>query len=275
MNPRLTLIISLLAIALGIFAYTQRDAEPIDYTDGGPTPTPAPVLDLAGEDVQSLSIESVDGNYEILRVSDHWEVDDEPLSEYVNETIGRLANPNVLRVLPADSDEKVFGFDTPTLTVTFKTTEGESVVHVGAEAPVEPQFYLRKQGEDRIVMVAQSDWQSLIDWQDDPPYEPTPTPEVTEAPEEDTEALDGLKDPDEVGDESEEEAASASDAGAAQEDEDASEDSDADEDTSEPEDNADADDSEDDPDEDDSDDDSAASDEEAEATEEPAPEEDA
>lgn len=187
MNARYTLIMALVAVALGIFAYTQRDAEPTDFTDGGPTPTPAPLYELEADDIQELKVvvssedEEGGGETTITRVAGGWEIDQQALADYVGGTIERLASPAVLRQLPEDRDPETYGFGSPTMTVTLSTAGGDSqVLVVGDEVPTDPQYYVRLGGEGRIVIISSSDLNSFKGWVTDPPYAPTPTPEVVE-----------------------------------------------------------------------------------------------
>ncbi len=214
MNKRYTLIMLLVAVALGIFAWMQRDVEPRDFTDGGPTPTPAPLYEMAAEDLQELQVESPDGDYTAVRVAGGWEIDETALSDFAGTTIENLANPSVLRYLPEDRDPGEYGFDSPTMTVTLSTAAGDSqVITVGDENPVDPQYYIRLGEDPRIAIVSSADWSSLLDWVSDPPYAPTATPEASATPEGDAEdagedgdaeAEDGDAASDEAGSEDEE-----------------------------------------------------------------------
>jgi hypothetical protein len=189
MNRRYTLIIILIFVALAIMAYLQRDAEPIDFTDGGPTPTAAPILEVESADVQEVEVADGSQSYTLVRVAGGWEIDEESLSEFVDGTIGRMANPTVLRSLPEDVDPSDFGFDSPTMTLTLKTAGGDShSLVVGDKHPVDPQYYMRLAGDERIVIVSSSDLDSLMTWFSSPPFVPTPTPEVSE--EEEADAAD-------------------------------------------------------------------------------------
>jgi hypothetical protein len=201
MNRRYTLIVLLIFVALAILAYLQRDAEPIDFTDGGPTPTAAPILEVEGADVQEVEVTDGFQSYTLVRVAGGWEIDEEPLNDLVDATIGRIANPTVLRTLPEDVEADAFGFDSPTLTVTLATAGGESHTMVlGAKHPVDPQYYLRLDGDARIVIVSSSDFDSLVNWFETPPFAPTPTPEVDEEATAEAEAaLDEAEEGDEEG----------------------------------------------------------------------------
>jgi hypothetical protein len=178
MNTRYTLIMLLLAIALGTFAYLQRDLEPVDYTDGGPTPTAAALFELAAEDIQEIKVEHPDGDYTITRAADGWEIGEQRLAEYANSTIEILAKPEVLRTLEADRNPADYGFDSPTMTVTLTTASGESrTLIVGDKNPIEAQYYVRLSETDPISIVGSSYLESLATWAAAPPYAPTPTPE--------------------------------------------------------------------------------------------------
>ncbi len=177
MNLRYTLILVLLAVALGIFAYTQRDTEPVDVGTGTATPTAGPLFDLKPEDVQEVAVVSATGSYTLTRVAGGWEVDGQPANDMVDGVVKTLAAPTIVRELPADRDPEDYGFATPSLTVTLKTAGGDSkVLQVGDDTPVDFNVYLREKDAARIVIVGRADITSLKDWVTTRPLAPTPTP---------------------------------------------------------------------------------------------------
>lgn len=177
MNLRYTIILILVAAALGIFAWTQRATEPVDVSKGAPTATPVALLELKPEDVQEVEVSGADGQYTLTRVAGGWEIDGEKTSDQVDGVVANLAKPAVLRELPADRKPEDYGFDSLTLTVTLKTAGGASqVIEVGDNTPVDPNVYIRLKDNPRIVIVSQTDITSLKDWFTTKPLAPTPTP---------------------------------------------------------------------------------------------------
>lgn len=184
MNSRYTLIIALLAIAAGIFAYTQRDAKPVNYTEGAPTATPAPFLDLDKDKLQEVEVATTDGKVLLKRAAGGWEVDGKGMaSDTVGGTLERLAKPEILRDLGTEAKPEDYGLATASMTVTLTLSGGEStVVQVGDKHPIDPQYYVRKVGEQRIVILSSSDWDSLKDWIANAPLAPTATPATEGTP---------------------------------------------------------------------------------------------
>jgi len=178
MNIRYTLILVLVAVALGIFAWTQRDVTPVDLAKGTATPTPVALLDLKPDDVQEVEVSGKDGKYTLTRVAGGWEVDGQKASDLVNSVVANLAKPGVLRELSADRKPQDYGFATPSLTVTLKTAGGTShVIEVGDDTPVETgNVYVRLKDGPKIVVVSKSDITSLNDWFTNKPLAPTATP---------------------------------------------------------------------------------------------------
>jgi hypothetical protein len=177
MNLRYTIILILVAAALGIFAWTQRATEPVDVSKGAPTATPVALLDLKPEDVQEVEVSGADGTYTLTRVAGGWEVDGEKTSDQVDGVVANLAKPAVLRELPADRKPEDYGFDSLSLTVTLKTAGGESqVIEVGDDTQVDPNVYIRLKDGTRIVIVSNTDVTSLKDWFINRPLAPTATP---------------------------------------------------------------------------------------------------
>jgi hypothetical protein len=158
--------------------------EPRDVGEGTATPTPSPLLELEATDVQEVAVVGASGSYTLTRVAGGWEVDGEETNDQVDGVVSRLASPSVLAEVPAGVDPEDYGFATPTLTVTLTTAAGEEhVLQVGDEVQISPDFYVRLEGEDRIVLLSSSDLNQLSNWVDEPPLAPTPTPEATETPE--------------------------------------------------------------------------------------------
>lgn len=184
MNTRYTLIIVLLAIAAGIFTYTQRDAKPVDYTHGAPTATPAPFLELDKDKLQEVEVATKDGKVLLKRAAGGWEVDGKgKASDTVGSTLERLAKPEVLRDLGTEAEPEDYGLATASMTVTLKLSGGEStVVQLGDKHPIDPQYYVRKAGDKRIVILSSTDWDSLKDWIANAPLAPTATPAAEGTP---------------------------------------------------------------------------------------------
>lgn len=184
MNLRFTLIVFLVFVAAAVFLYTQRDREPTRVGPGAPTETPESILSLDAGDVQEVAVVGASGAYTLTRVAGGWEVDDQPAGTEVDSVVTSLANPTVLRVLPEDRDPNDYGFATPSLTVTLRTAAGDAhILHVGDDAPADPQVYVRLGGAGRIVLIGDYDVNRLKDWLTEPPLAPTETPDVTETPE--------------------------------------------------------------------------------------------
>lgn len=181
MNRRFTLIVFLVFAALAVFAYTQRNTESLQVGEGAPTPTPLALLELVADDIEEVVVDGELGGYELSRVAGGWEVDGFAASDEVDGVVTRLANPNVIRELPADRDPDDYGFATPSLTVTLRMAAGdEHLLHVGDDTPVDPYAYVRLADGERLVIVSYSDFNRLKDWIEAPPLAPTPTPEPTE-----------------------------------------------------------------------------------------------
>lgn len=194
MNTRYTLILALLAIGAGILYWQFKDLEPVDYSHGAPTATPAPFLDLAPDQLQEVEVATADGKLLLKRAAGGWEVDGKgKASDLVGSTVERLAKPEVLRDLGTELKPEDYGLATAAMTVTLKLSGGEStVVQVGDKHPIDPQYYVRKAGDKRIVILSASDWDSLKDWIANAPLAPTATPAVEGAPADGTPAAEGV-----------------------------------------------------------------------------------
>ena len=180
MNTRNTLILlivfgALLAVAVYL---SRNETESVDLSEGTATATPAPLIELEAASVQEVTGETADGSVTMSRVAGGWEVNGESAAEHVDGTLSRLANPTVVRDMPPGADPEVYGFATPSMTITLTTQDGaETILEVGDETLVDSNVYLRKSGEGRIVVVSNFEVNELKGWIDTPPLAPTPTPE--------------------------------------------------------------------------------------------------
>lgn len=179
MNPRNTFIIFIVFLALvGIAVYVDRqDTSPRDLGEGTATPTPEALFAFEPADVQEVHLLGDLGETTLRRTAGGWEVDGQPANDFAGGTLERVANPRVIRDIPADRDPDTYGFATPTLTVTLKLQDGgEHVLAVGDDAPVDPYVYVRVPASGRIVLITASDVNTLKGWLTEPPLAPTPTP---------------------------------------------------------------------------------------------------
>ena len=180
MNLRNTLILFLAFVALAVFAWTLREREGKQFGNSGPEPTPAPMWDFEAADVTEVVVSRGSDEYTLSREGDAWLVDGEATNDEVSGLVDRIAEPTILRVLPEDRDPDVYGFDTPALTITLSTADGDTILHRGDKVPTSSDYYIRSADGGAIRIFSGFDIDSMEEWLDEPPLVPTATPEPVE-----------------------------------------------------------------------------------------------
>lgn len=176
MNRRLTLILFLVFAAMVILAYSLRNETGKQVGPDAPTPTPGPIWAVDAQAVSKVEVSGAGTMYTLAKISDTWQVDNQPTNDEVAGVVERTASPTVLRTLPADRDATNYGFASPTLTVTFTVSDTTHTLVVG-NAPLTSEsdrFVMVKDGKT-IYIVSGYDLTQLRDWLTAPPLAPTPT----------------------------------------------------------------------------------------------------
>lgn len=179
MNRNYTLIVVIGALALIALAFWQRDTEPVDLAKGTATPTPGPIMSLAHADVQELTVTGPAGKQTTLtRAGEGWQVDGALAADTVDGTISNVVKLAALDTLPAELKPADYGFESPTLTVTLKTSAGATTVfRVGDDVVGEASssYVLLDGAGQPILIVNNVDLKTLLGWLDAKPLAPTPT----------------------------------------------------------------------------------------------------
>ena len=208
---RTTLIVAGVFLALLLYVVlVERQREPpaapgAPGSLSAPSPTPASVVDIAGEDVRALHVAAGDRSLSLVRQDGGWAI---PLkvadprqggiSDAVPSTgaavgVSSEAAPadtsiywSIEEILQLDArlivvegatDLAQYGLDVPVMTVVIERTGGTAEqLLVGRRTPDGTAFYLQHTGDPRLYIVDHYKIQTLYDWLADPPYQPTPTP---------------------------------------------------------------------------------------------------
>jgi hypothetical protein len=178
MNARYTFVIVVIFVALAVFAYSQRNAAPMDVTKGPSTPTPGVLVTVDASALEEVKVVGASGHYTLTRSAGVWQIDGAKADDTVDSVISELANLQIVGEVPADKAKPAdYGFATPALTVTLMTAAGESrVFMVGDPVPGGGWVYVRVKDDPRIVWILDSQATQLKDWIDKRPLAPTETP---------------------------------------------------------------------------------------------------
>jgi uncharacterized protein DUF4340 len=147
-----------------------------------PSPTPAPIFDIALEDVRALQIRGganqvtrltyADGTWRVALPKDDL-ADDTALAWTMSELIRLEARQIVSEQV---ADPAVYALDEPALTLVIEAETGTETIHVGRETPDGSAFYIQRQGDPRLYIIDHYKVDALLEWLAQPPYQPTPTP---------------------------------------------------------------------------------------------------
>jgi len=186
MNPRVTVGLLAILIALGAYYFFGSPPSASPTTPGAGTPgipTPDPSLDLWALDdsqIQSVSVKRGTQEAGVQRAGDDWQLtpSGEPADRLrVNSLIFRLASIKAtFRLSNAPSDSEL-GLARPPLIATIKLASGEThTLTMGGKAPAESGTYVRKDNDPSVYLVTNALAQDVERIVTEPPRPPSPTP---------------------------------------------------------------------------------------------------
>jgi hypothetical protein len=184
MNPRVTVGLLVILIALGAYYfYGSPPAAPVTPS-GMPTPKPSdPSLDfwaLEEGQIQVVSVKRGTQEAGVQRSGDDWQLipSGEPADRLrVNSLIFRLASVKATYRVPNPSNDAEYGLATPATVATIRLTSGEThTLALGIKAPAESGTYARKDADSGIYLVSNALADDLGRLVTEPPRPPSPTP---------------------------------------------------------------------------------------------------
>ncbi|HPL29827.1 MAG TPA: DUF4340 domain-containing protein [Anaerolineae bacterium] len=187
MKPRTTLLVVGVFLALLAYVYLGELRRPA-ATDTATTPTPAPLLSVAADQVLGLSVSGGGKETRLARqVGREWQLE-APVpgpadASRVSQFLGRVAMLNPTRSLDDAGPLEEYGLAPPALEVTLTLADGSTqVLRIGAENPQQTAYYAQVQGQAGVHLVAALTVQSAQGMLDTPPVPPTATPAATSTP---------------------------------------------------------------------------------------------
>jgi hypothetical protein len=177
--------VAVLVIAFSIWIVPLLEKPP----EGGAQPTFAPLWEFDSSDLVRITVVKGLQTTTIERSGMAWQVvapapGEADIIRLYNlaDTIANMASTRALD----SADLVVFGLDEPTATVTLGLQDGTTLtLEIGDQNPSLTNYYVQKEGDSRVHLVAASTIGGLLDLADNPPYPatPTPLPSVVETPE--------------------------------------------------------------------------------------------
>ncbi|MGB8646132.1 MAG: DUF4340 domain-containing protein [Anaerolineae bacterium] len=185
MKFRNTIILLVLLIAVGGYAWyiSQNQVTPFTGARNTPVPTPVNVFDVSTDSVTKFQVTDTKKNLtvSVTRQGQDWHMD-QPKDSATDTikilgAIGDLAHLDATRVLTNTTDLSQYGLDNPAIiaTMTLSNTS-QSVLKIGNATPDQGDYYALKGNDNQVYLVSAATHQGLADFLSDPPFPPTVTP---------------------------------------------------------------------------------------------------
>jgi len=151
-----------------------------------PTPATAPlwtiestsVTDVRLEDTQAKTVveleRAADGTWSIVQPSKQ-----SADTGAVELAISQMSSLSLITDLGTKITLENFGMDKPRYTITLTTAEATYTLEVGSPTVTGSGYYVRKQGDERVVVVGTYALESVLAWAQTLPLPATPTPPET------------------------------------------------------------------------------------------------
>jgi hypothetical protein len=187
MNPRVTVGLLAVLVALGAYTIWGPSVGPASPTPGVKTPDPA--LDLWNvreDDIQAITVQSGGQEAGVRRADQEWVLTPSgaPADRLrVNSLVLRLASVKAVFRVPNPSDDAQYGLATPSTFATLSLANGSTLrLTIGGKAPAEQGTYVRKDGDTSVYLVSNALVQDLERLVTEPPVPPSPTPVASPSP---------------------------------------------------------------------------------------------
>lgn len=188
MKWRNTLILLVVFVLLGgyVYFFEMKKEEP-----EATTPTTAVIIfDMADGDIVQLAVQSEEGRTRVRRTEDgeSWQME-EPTTEEADKgrldsLALRIAKLRASRALTETAENLAdYGLTSPQITATIKLkSEEEKSLFIGDQTPNKSNYYVQKEGDSAVYIVASSMGNDLKRLITEPPKKPTPIPTPTDTP---------------------------------------------------------------------------------------------
>lgn len=182
MNPRLTLALLVLFVAVGV-AYIVIG--PAQETLESSQPKPTPLLSVEGASVSAIKVQEGTQSVQARREGDGWRfrpgdgAEQEADKTRLDSLTSRVAKLEARVTVAADPPEaglSEYGLQAPAFSITVTHGDGEATFEAGAKNPQSTGYYVRRRGEAPVYLVDSFLLDDLKRLLTDLPFPPTPTP---------------------------------------------------------------------------------------------------
>lgn len=188
MKWRNTLILLVVFVLLGgyVYFFEMKKEEP----ESTPPTTAVIVFDMADGDIVQLAVQSEEGRTRVRRTEDgeSWQMEEPTQEEADKDRLDslalRIAKLRASRALTETAENLAdYGLTSPQITATIKLkSEEEKSLFIGDQTPNKSNYYVQKEGDSAVYIVASSMGNDLKRLITEPPKKPTPIPTPTDTP---------------------------------------------------------------------------------------------
>ncbi len=182
MNPRMTVALLVLCVAVGAYLYFVPEPDATSSTDAA-KPTIA-VTDIASQDVTVLEAVKDDGTtFRVARSDMGWMIEkptefpgDEVVIGPAIQAVAKLSATTV--ITPTTADLSAYGLVKPQFSITLFDKSNKSLVTllVGGNNPSGDAQYIKRSDDDRIYLVSDFNVSIIGTWFTATPLKPTALP---------------------------------------------------------------------------------------------------
>jgi hypothetical protein len=175
---RTVIVVAAFVILLGYVLLVEGKRPPPPAQDA--TPTPTGLLELQAQDIVAITITDEQQTVRLGRQTEGWEIakDGPADAGKVDFAVAELASLDAKqRVSDQMDDPATFGLANRAWTITIETLSGEQThIRVGRETPDGTAFYVQREDDPALYIVAHFKIAPFYDWLTEPPFQLTATP---------------------------------------------------------------------------------------------------
>lgn len=189
LNGRTLRTLVVVAVFCALLAYvllveSKRETPPAEDA----TPTPYPILQYEFGEMTGVRVTDGRNTLRLERREQEWQIVESPTDQGMGPADPSTVSIQVLQlgelqakqqVLEQMTDPATYGLAPQALSIVAETASGgQAQIHIGRKTPDGTSFYVQREGDPALYIVASYVIEPFFDWLLDPPYQPTPSPDA-------------------------------------------------------------------------------------------------
>jgi len=180
---RTLIVVAVFGVLLAYVLLIDNQREPPPPEDA--TPTPYPILQLGVGELAGVRASDGQRTLRFEREEEGWQIVESPTGQGPGEMDLSAASVSLAelsglaakeQILEQVADPAPFGLAPPALTLAAWDQSGQEVqLQIGRKTPDGTSYYVQRQGDPALYIVASYKISPFFEWLADPPYLPTPT----------------------------------------------------------------------------------------------------